>query len=56
MFCIIDAKNNMNPVKSGFKTYAQANNWAKRFLPVDEVRLWGQPVTLDVKRYFIMKK
>jgi len=56
MFCIIDARKNMCPIKSGFKTFAQANAWCKRNLPIEDVRLWGQPISLDVKRYFVMQK
>lgn len=41
MFCIVDRDNNFTPVKSGFKTASQANNWAKKNLPKDEVQLWG---------------
>ena len=40
MFCIIDTEDNHKVIKSGFKTAAQANNWAKKNLPKDEVRLW----------------
>lgn len=56
MFCIIDAKNNMNPLKSGFKTFGQANAWAKKNLPINEVHLWGQPIPNNIYRYFVMKK
>ena len=41
MFCVVDRDNNFTPVKSGFKTASQANNWAKKNLPKDEVHLWG---------------
>lgn len=41
MFCIIDREKNMTPIKSGFHTAAQANSWAKKNLPKDEVHLWG---------------
>lgn len=41
MFCIIDRERHLTPIKSGFKTSSQANNWAKKNLPKDEVRLWG---------------
>ena len=41
MFCIVDRDNNFTPVKSGFKNASQANNWAKKNLPKDEVQLWG---------------
>lgn len=36
MFCVIDREKNFTPVKSGFKTASQANNWAKKNLPKDE--------------------
>jgi hypothetical protein len=42
MFCIIDKEKNFTPVKSGFKSAAQANNWAKKHLSKDDVRLWGR--------------
>ena len=47
MFCIIDRENNHLPVKSGFKTAAQANNWAKKHLSKDDVHLWGEPVNWE---------
>ena len=57
MFRIIDMQNNMTPVKSGFKTSAQANNWAKKNLPKDEVCLWGSKVVNCSKyRYRIQMK
>lgn len=40
MFCIVDREKNMTPLKSGFHTAAQANNWAKKNLPKDDVKLW----------------
>lgn len=57
MFCVIDSEKNFTPVKSGFKTASQANNWAKKNLPKDKVGLWGEKV--DWKkgfRYFIQMK
>lgn len=42
MFCIIDKDNNFAVVKSGFKTASKANDWAKKNLPRDQVRLWGK--------------
>ena len=42
MFCVVDSKKNFTPVKSGFKTASQANNWAKKNLPRDEVKFWGE--------------
>lgn len=39
---IIDRKNKMQVVKSGFKTFYEANLWALKNLPENEVRLWGQ--------------
>ena len=42
MFCIVDAYKSFTPIKSGFKTASQANNWAKKNLPKDELRLWGK--------------
>jgi hypothetical protein len=49
MFCVVDREKDFTPVKSGFKTSSQANNWAKKNLPKDEVKLWGDK--LDVGRY-----
>lgn len=59
MFCVVDKANNFTPVKSGFKTSSQANDWAKKNLPKDEVELWG--VKFDFykclnKRYFVRMK
>lgn len=57
MFCVIDRDKNFTPVKSGFKTASQANNWAKKNLPKDEVLLWGEKVKpLKTHRYFIRMK
>lgn len=59
MFCIIDRENNMNPIKSGFHTAAQANNWAKKNLPKGEVRLWKDNRTVDpwkIHRYHVVMR
>jgi hypothetical protein len=54
MFCIVDKEKGFTPVKSGFKTASQANNWAKKNLPIDKVRLWGGKWDLDNPiRYFV---
>lgn len=54
MFCIVDRDNNFAMVKSGFKTASQANNWAKKNLPKDEVQLWGAKWgKLKYTRYFV---
>ena len=54
MFCVVDRDKNFTPVKSGFKTASQANNWAKKHLPKDEVHLWGAKLCLSrYCRYFI---
>ena len=55
MFCVIDREKNMTPIKSGFHTAAQANSWAKKNLPKDEVQLWkDEPLhPLKYKRYFV---
>ena len=42
MFCIVDTKQSMAIVKSGFITASQANRWAKKNLPSEEVHLWKQ--------------
>ena len=57
MFCVIDKEKNFAPVKSGFKTASQANNWAKKNLPKDEVYLWGEKPNLSKGfRYFVQMK
>lgn len=57
MFCVIDREKNYIPVKSGFKTATQANNWAKKHLPKGEVHLWGVASTWSKNyRYFIRMK
>jgi hypothetical protein len=57
MFCVIDKEKNFTPVKSGFKTSSQANNWAKKHLPKDEVHLWGEKMDWSKQfRYFIQMK
>ncbi len=56
MFCVVDAKQAMSIIKSGFKTSAQANNWAKKNLPKDEVKLWKSGYSSEDYfrfRYFI---
>lgn len=54
-FCIVDRESNMTPIKSGFHTAAQANNWAKKNLPNEEVRLWKDEPFRPFKyyRYFV---
>jgi hypothetical protein len=58
MFCVVDREKDFTPVKSGFKTSSQANSWAKKNLPKDEVQLWGENFSLSngYKRYFVKKK
>lgn len=58
MFCVVDREKDFTPVKSGFKTSSQANSWAKKNLPRDEVHLWGGDFSLKngYKRYFVKKK
>jgi hypothetical protein len=56
MFCVVDREKNFTPVKSGFKTSSQANSWAKKNLPKDEVRLWGNFKGSANKRYFIIMR
>lgn len=56
MFCVVDSKESMAIIKSGFKTSAQANNWAKKNLPKEEVHLWKpgyRPDDYFRFRYFI---
>ena len=52
MFKIIDSKNAFKPVKSRFKTQAQALDWAKKNLPED-CQSFGNSGYYD--RYFIIK-
>lgn len=58
MFVVIDreSKDMFTPIKGGFKTASQANNWCKKNLPIDEVKLWGAKETKTLFRYFIMKR
>ena len=57
MFCVIDKEKNFTPVKSGFKSASQANNWVKKNLPKDEAHLWGEkPNYSKGFRYFIIMK
>lgn len=57
MFCIIDREKNMTPIKSGFHTGAQANNWAKKNLPEDDVRLWGaKHDSWKIYRYLVIRR
>lgn len=60
MFYIVDKDKGFARVKSGFKTASQANNWAKRNLPKDEIRLCGEHTEKwdwsKHYRYFITKE
>ena len=57
MFCVVDREKDFTPVKSGFKTASQANNWAKKNLPKDEVKLWGAKwAGWKYYRYFVRMK
>ena len=57
MFCIIDKEKSFTPVKSGFKSASQANNWAKKNLPRDKVKLWGEKFNWNKTfRYFVRMK
>lgn len=57
MFCVIDREQHLTPVKSGFKTASQANNWANKNLPKGEVRLWGAKwIYGKYHRYFVCKR
>ena len=53
MFCVVDREKNFTPIKSGFKSAAQANNWAKKKLPEALVCFWGIHKNYASKRYFI---
>lgn len=53
MFLVVDQEKNFTPVKSGFKHFAQANNWAKKNLPEDLVCFWGTHKDYAGKRYFV---
>lgn len=57
MFCVVDRNKNFAPVKSGFKNHSQANNWAKKNLPKDDVWLWGAKHDFSNRyRYFVRMK
>lgn len=57
MFCVVDKERNFTPVKSGFHTAAQANDWAKKNLPKGEVQLWGAGWDYTKQfRYFVRMK
>ena len=57
MFCVVDREKDFTPVKSGFKTASQANNWAKKNLPRDEIHLWGEKLNFSKKnRYQVRMK
>lgn len=57
MFCVVDREKGFAPVKSGFKTSSQANNWTKKNLPRDDVHLWGEKLDLKkIPRYFVRMK
>lgn len=57
MFCVVDREKGFAPVKSGFKTSSQANNWAKKNLPRDDVHLWGEKWDLKkIHRYSVRMK
>ena len=57
MFCVVDREKGFTPVKSGFKSASQANNWAKKNLPRDEVCLWDDKLDLSkYRRYFVRMK
>ena len=56
MFKVMDRNNNHLPVKSGFKTAAQANNWCKKNLDLKCVHLWGgKSPDISVYRYYVMR-
>ena len=42
MYQIIDTKNNLIPVKSGFKTPGQALKWARKNLEPNSCPGWGK--------------
>lgn len=56
MFCVVDREKDFTPVKSGFKTASQANNWAKKNLPKDTILLWGSNWEPYKYRYFVRMK
>ena len=56
MFKVIDRENNHLPVKSGFKTASQANNWCKKHLDLSITHLWGGIAPhISVYRYYVMR-
>ena len=58
MYYIADREKDFAPLKSGFKTAAQADHWAKKNLPKDEVLFWNKkPTPLKTcPRYFVRMK
>ena len=52
MFQVIDTQRNHLPVKSGFRTSAQAYRWAKKNLPKDSCSKWGK-MAFRRDRYYI---
>lgn len=57
MFCVVDREKGFAPVKSGFASGSQANNWAKKNLPKDSVRLWGKKFDFSkIYRYYVRMK
>lgn len=57
MYSVLDRQKGFAPVKSGFKTSAQANHWCKKNLRAADVRLWGEKSSLfDIRRYFVVMR
>ena len=42
-------------VKSGFHSSSQADNWAKKHLPREQVLLWSTPCNQIFKHHFIYR-
>ena len=56
MFYIID-KCDGAPLKFSFKTASKANGYAKKHLPRDKVRLWGEePQSWSSIRYYVTRR
>ena len=56
MFYIID-KHNGSTLEFKFKSASKANKYAKKHLPRDKVRLWGEePQSWSSIRYYVTRR
>lgn len=52
MFCVVNMAT-MLPIKSGFMTATQANNWCRKHLPINQVHLYGDDYNGKAFQYFV---